>query len=103
MQLWGDVGDAVRDVTEYLPMVGRSHPEVTMGRSPRPTIRTVIQRMEGLIEHTYGEMELSSRSPAALLNESAQRATASSRRRDRDDGAGRRGRRAFPYGDANPP
>jgi len=64
MQLWGEMTDADRDVTELLLTDGgkvspREAAEQT-GNTYR-TVRKVIDRMEGLIRHTYGEMELESK------------------------------------------
>jgi len=61
MQLWGQMAPADRKVTELLLTDGgkvspKEAAEQT-GNTYR-TIRTVIDRMEGLIHHTYGEMEL---------------------------------------------
>ncbi|MDQ2073500.1 MarR family transcriptional regulator [Haloarcula sp. H-GB4] len=64
MQLWGDMTTADRDVTELLLTDGgKVSPQKAAEKTGYTyrTIRTVIQRMEGLIEHTYGEMELSSK------------------------------------------
>jgi len=64
MQLWGDMTTADRDVTELLLTDGgKVSPQTAAEKTGYTyrTIRTVIQRMEGLIEHTYGEMELSSK------------------------------------------
>ncbi|WP_455583688.1 DUF7845 domain-containing protein [Haloarcula hispanica] len=64
MKLWGDMTTADRDVTEMLLTDGgtvspKEAAEKT-GHTYR-TIRTVIDRLEGLIRHTYGEMELASK------------------------------------------
>ncbi|WP_241692822.1 DUF7845 domain-containing protein [Haloarcula salina] len=64
MQLWGDMTAADRDVTELLLTDGgKVSPQAAAERTGYTyrTIRTVIDRMEGLIEHTYGELELSSK------------------------------------------
>lgn len=64
MQLWGEMTPADREVTELLLTDGgklspKEAAEQT-GNTYR-TIRAVIDRMEGLIRHTYGEMELASK------------------------------------------
>jgi len=64
MKLWGEMTDADRGVIELLLTDGgkvspKEAAEET-GNTYR-TIRTVINRMEGLIRHTYGEMELESK------------------------------------------
>ncbi|WP_240938234.1 MarR family transcriptional regulator [Haloarcula rubripromontorii] len=64
MQLWGDMTAADRDVTELLLTDGgKVSPQEAAEQTGYTyrTIRTVIDRMEGLIEHTYGELELSSK------------------------------------------
>jgi len=64
MQLWGDMTTADRDVTELLLTDGgKVSPQDAAEQTGYTyrTIRTVIERMEGLIEHTYGELELSSK------------------------------------------
>ncbi|KAA9411242.1 MarR family transcriptional regulator [Haloarcula hispanica] len=64
MQLWGDMTTADRDVTELLLTDGgKVSPQMAAEKTGYTyrTIRTVIKRMEGLIEHTYGGMELSSK------------------------------------------
>jgi molybdenum-dependent DNA-binding transcriptional regulator ModE len=64
MDLWGDMTGADRDVTELLLSDGgtvepKEAAEKT-GNSYR-TIRRVIDRMEGMIDHHYGEMEIVSK------------------------------------------
>lgn len=64
MELWGQMTDADRDVTKLLLADGgkvspKEAAEQT-GNTYR-TVRTVINRLEGLIRHTYGEMELESK------------------------------------------
>jgi len=64
MSLWGDMNQSDRDVTELLLTDGgkvspKEAAEQT-GNTYR-TIRTVIERMEGLISHTYGELEIESK------------------------------------------
>lgn len=64
MQLWGRMTDADRDVVELLLTDGgKVSPKEAAERTGNTyrTIRTVIRRMEGLIRHTYGEMELESK------------------------------------------
>lgn len=61
MQLWGDMTEADRDVTKLLLTDGgkvspKEAAEQT-GNTYR-TIREVTNRMEGLIRHTYGQLEL---------------------------------------------
>jgi len=64
MQLWGRMTQADRDVTELLLTDGgKISPKEAAERTGNTyrTVRTVIDRMEGLIRHTYGEMELESK------------------------------------------
>jgi len=64
MQLWGDMTDADRDVTELLLTDGgKVSPKEAAERTGNTyrTVRAVIDRLEGLIRHTYGEMELESK------------------------------------------
>jgi len=64
MSLWGDMTDADRDVTELLLSDGgRVQPKDAAektGNSYR-TIRRVMDRMEDVIDHHYGEMEIVSK------------------------------------------
>ena len=64
MQLWGDMNESDRDVTEMLLADGgeispQEASEET-GYTYR-TIREVVNRMDGLIRHTYGKLELESK------------------------------------------
>jgi len=64
MQLWGDMTDADRDVTELLLTDGgKVSPQEAAERTGNTyrTVREVINRLEGLIRHTYGVMELESK------------------------------------------
>ena len=64
MQLWGDMTTADRDVTEMLLTDGgKVSPKEAAEKTGYTyrTIRTVIDRLEGLIRHTYGELELESK------------------------------------------
>jgi hypothetical protein len=64
MQLWGDMTTADKDVTEMLLTDGgKVSPQQAAdetGNSYR-TIREVVSRLEGLITHTYGELEIESK------------------------------------------
>lgn len=64
MQLWGDMTQSDRDVTEMLLTDGgKVSPQEAAdqtGNSYR-TVREVVSRLEGLITHTYGEMEIESK------------------------------------------
>jgi len=63
-RIWGRMTDADRDVTAFLLSDGgKPSPQKAAeetGNTYR-TVRTVIQRMEGLIRHSYGEMEIESK------------------------------------------
>lgn len=64
MKLWGEMTDADRDVTELLLTDGgKVSPQEAAEQTNNTyrTIREVIDRMQGLIHHTYGEMELESK------------------------------------------
>ncbi|WP_324664185.1 DUF7845 domain-containing protein [Haloarcula sediminis] len=64
MQLWGDMTDADRDVTELLLTDGgKVSPQEAAEKTGYTyrTVRTVVDRLEGLIRHTYGELELESK------------------------------------------
>lgn len=64
MRLWGDMTESGRDVTELLLSDGgKISPQEAAektGRSYR-TVRRVIDRLEGIIDHHYGEMEIVSK------------------------------------------
>ncbi|MBX0304743.1 MarR family transcriptional regulator [Halomicroarcula sp. F24A] len=64
MQLWGDMTTADRDVTEMLLTDGgKVSPQEAAEKTGYTyrTIREVVDRLEGLIRHTYGELELESK------------------------------------------
>ncbi|MDS0279382.1 MarR family transcriptional regulator [Halomicroarcula sp. S1AR25-4] len=64
MKLWSDMTDADRDVTEMLLTDGgKVSPKEAAEKTGYTyrTIRTVVDRLEGLIRHTYGELELESK------------------------------------------
>jgi len=64
MQLWGEMTPAGRDVTELLLTDGgKVSPKEAAERTGNTyrTVRAIIDRMEGLIRHSYGEMELASK------------------------------------------
>lgn len=64
MELWGEMTDADRDVTELLLTDGgKVSPQEAAEQTGNTyrTVRTVIERMEGLIRHTYGELEIESK------------------------------------------
>jgi len=64
MQLWGDMTDADRDVTELLLADGgKVSPKEAAEKTGYTyrTIRAVVERLEGLVRHTYGELELESK------------------------------------------
>lgn len=64
MKLWGNMTEADRDVTELLltdgGKVSPQRAAEETGNTYR-TVREVTDRMEGLIRHTYGELELESK------------------------------------------
>lgn len=64
MSLWGDMTDSDKDVCELLLTDGGSvSPQDAAEKTNNSyrTIRSVTERLEGLIDHTYGELELSSK------------------------------------------
>jgi hypothetical protein len=64
MKLWGEMTESDRDVTEMLLADGgKISPKEASEKTSYTyrTIREVISRMDGLIRHTYGEMELESK------------------------------------------
>ncbi|WP_455429326.1 DUF7845 domain-containing protein [Haloarcula sediminis] len=64
MQLWGDMTDADRDVTELLLTDGgKVSPQAAAEKTGYTyrTVRTVVDRLEGLVRHTYGKLELESK------------------------------------------
>jgi hypothetical protein len=64
MKLWGDMTNADREVTELLLADGgKVSPQEAADETNNTyrTIRAVIDRMDGLIRHTYGELELESK------------------------------------------
>lgn len=63
-RIWGRMTDADRDVTAFLLSDGgKPSPQKAADETGNTyrTVRTVIQRMEGLIRHSYGEMEIESK------------------------------------------
>lgn len=64
MKLWGEMKPSDRDVTELLltdgGKVGMQEAADRTGNSYR-TVREVKNRLEGLISHTYGELEIESK------------------------------------------
>lgn len=64
MKLWGEMTPADRDVCEVLLTDGGTvSPQKAAEKTGNTyrTIRAVTERLEGLIDHTYGELELSSK------------------------------------------
>jgi hypothetical protein len=64
MQLWGDMTPADRDVTELLLTDGgKVSPQDAAEQTGNTyrTVRTVVERMQGLIKHSYGELEIESK------------------------------------------
>ncbi|MFD1585509.1 MarR family transcriptional regulator [Halorientalis brevis] len=64
MKLWGEMTQSDRDVTELLLADGgKISPQEAATRTGYTyrTIRRVIDRLEGLIEHSYGELEIVSK------------------------------------------
>jgi hypothetical protein len=87
MQLWGEMTEADREVTELLLTDGgKISPQEAAEQTGNTyrTIRTVIDRMEGLIRHTYGEMELESKK---IQQELLQRVRAAGERFEQEIGS----------------